>query len=117
MDHNGSKRREDEWREKFHRLFFPVFTKSLYVTSIDPKQAGQTAAIPAMAEMNLEYFFFFSAPCFPLMLAPRPSVGLSLGCTRLPPSSFPALDLMTELNSTICQSTLNYSPLHTPVQQ
>lgn len=29
----------------------------------------------------------------------------------------PALELMTELNSNIYQSTLNYNPLHTLVQQ
>lgn len=33
------------------------------------------------------------------------------------PLSFPVLDLMTELNSTVRQSTLNYNALHTPVQQ
>lgn len=33
------------------------------------------------------------------------------------PFSFPVLDLMTELNSAVRQSTLNYHTLHTPVQQ
>lgn len=33
------------------------------------------------------------------------------------PSSIPILDLMTKLNSTIRQSTLNYNLLHTPMQK
>ena len=33
------------------------------------------------------------------------------------PLSFLVLDLVTKLNSTFRQSTLNYNPLHTPVKQ
>lgn len=53
------------------------------------------------------------------MISAQPFVSLSSDCIRKPNHcpSFSAEDLMTELNSTICQSTLNYNPLHTSVQQ